>query len=181
MADPLTLAGLSATALAEGVRFLYGQPDEVLKQHREGAAERWKRSAVSEVIAEPHELPVADPKLVESLRSDLEFCHTYLEPFVTGSDRDALLNGAVDPLVIEVAEALRRVLGVVHQVPIVFAEELRGTGTKVVRGSVEADVVAGFVIGVRAKVVSGNIDAHVRTGRIETGAEVIAADIIGGE
>lgn len=180
MADSLALASLSATALAEGIRFLYGQADEVIKQHRAGAAERRKHLGVPEVIAEPRELPAPNPDLVESFRSDLEFCRTYLEPYVTGSERDVLLKGAVDRQVIEVADALRRVLGVVHQVPIVFSEELHSNETKVVRGSVEADVVAGILIGVRAKVVSASIDAHVRAGRIETGGEVVAADIVGG-
>ncbi|WP_255954675.1 hypothetical protein [Streptomyces odontomachi] len=181
MADSLTLAGLSATVLTEGIRFLYGQAGEVIRQHREGRAERRERSVVPEVVAEPRELPPPDPELVEGFRADLEFCRTYLEPFVTGERRDALLQGAVDPQVIEVADALRRVLGAVHQVPIVFADELSGAGTKVVRGSVEADVVAGILIGVRAKVVSATIDAHARAGRIEAGGEVIAADIVGGE
>ena len=100
---------------------------------------------------------------------------------MVGPKRYLLPQGATDPRLIEVVEALRSVLGVVYQVPIVFVEEVRGTDTKVVRGSVDADVVAGIVVGVRARAVSSDIDAHVRAGRIETGGEVIAADIVGGE
>src|SRR4029453_12668768 len=70
MADPLTLAAVGALALAEGIKFLYGQAGEVLKRWRERKATA--ATGPTPVASEPVavELPAAafdgrlrDPRL----------------------------------------------------------------------------------------------------------------------
>jgi hypothetical protein len=175
MADALTLTGLSATALTEGIRFLYGQADELLKRRRERAGE--ERSETPPVVAQPRELTVPDPDLVERFRSDLEFFRTYLQPYVTSPEQASLAQGSTEPQLLEAAEALRRILGSVYQMPIVFSGE---RGEAVVHGSVDVEVVAGYAAAIRAKGVSGRIQGHARASRVEPGGEVIGVDLIDG-
>ncbi|CAM5668241.1 hypothetical protein SAVIM338S_06957 [Streptomyces avidinii] len=181
MSDELPLAALTATALTEGVRFLYEQAGALLARRRERAAE--EDSPTPPVVAEPQELPAADPVLVErfegelrALRADLHEYACGVDP-VTTADRDLL--GRVD--------ALRRVLEAIHGTPLLFAGEPDGTGEQgqpdgpgapaVVRGRVDTEEVAGYVAAVRARRATGTIEGHVRVKRVEQGGEVIGVDL----
>jgi hypothetical protein len=176
-ADALTLAGLSATALTEGIRFLYGQADELLKRRQERAGERQERSETPPVVAQPRELTAPDPDLVEQFRSDLEFFRTYLQPYVTNPEQARLAQGGAEPQLLEAVEALRGILGSVYQMPVVFSGE-RGEAT--VHGSVDVEVVAGYAAAIRAKAASGRIQGHVRASRVEAGGEVVGVDLVDG-
>ncbi|MBT2467722.1 hypothetical protein J7E97_07520 [Streptomyces sp. ISL-66] len=184
MSDELPLAALTATALTEGVRFLYEQAGALLARRRERAAEA--DSPTPPVVAEPHELPAADPVLVErfevalrGLRADLHEYACGVDP-VTPADRDLLVR----------VDALRRVLEAIHGTSLLFAgepDESGGQGERgeqggpgesaVVRGRVEIEEVAGYVAAVRAEQATGTIEGHVRAKRVGQGGEVIGVDL----
>ncbi|MEU2453344.1 hypothetical protein ABZ605_25100 [Streptomyces sp. NPDC012765] len=186
MSVELPLAAVTATVLTEGVRFLYEQAGALLARRRERAAEvgaaeedaageraAEESSPTPPVVAEPRELPAADPVLVErfeaelrGLRADLHEYASGVDP-VTTTDRELLVR----------VDALRRVLEAIHGTPLLFTgEPAAPQAPTVVRGRVDTDEVAGYVAAVRAERPTGTIEGHVRARRVEQGGEAVGVD-----
>lgn len=166
----LSLATLDVAALTEGIKFLYGQAGELLKRRRERADQRTKAKTPA-CVAEPATLPVADLALVDRFEADLRALRAQLHEYASGLD-------PVDPAdeqLVRTVDALRRVIATVHGTPVVFADEPRDV--VLVRGSVDADEVAGYVAAVRADRPVGTIEGTARVGRVERGGEAIGIDL----
>jgi hypothetical protein len=152
MADPLTLSVLGATALTEGIKFVYNQATELLKRRREKAAEVPDAPALEGQLApldpDPAVLDRVEPDLRE-LRKVLQDYVDEIEPISTQDER-----------LLETTDAVRRLLEAVYRQRITFRGEQRPASGPVVEGSVEVAAVSGYVAGVRARVVGGS--AHVR-------------------
>ncbi|MGK5630326.1 hypothetical protein [Streptomyces sp. URMC 123] len=187
MSDELSLAMLTAVTLTEGIRFLYDQAGALLTRRRErdpaepegtpaGAPEETLGTApegtrTPAVVARPSVLPAADPVQLERFAAELRALRADLHEYVSGVDP---VDPADGELVARV-EALRRVLEVVHGTPLVFSGE--PAPAAVVRGSVDADEVAGYVAAVRAERATGPVEGRVRVHRVERGGEAIGVDL----
>jgi hypothetical protein len=125
MVDPLSLAALSAVALTEGVKFLYGQATELLKRRRERRDAAKKDEAAAALPTAPEglldgaltvgeDVPVADADAdrLKALRSQLTDYMDGIEPV---REDDAGL--------LEAADALRGLLEAVYGQRITFAGE----------------------------------------------------------
>lgn len=152
------MAGLGATALTEGVKFLYQQASDLLQRRRA------KKGDLPDVVAEPRVLPEADPERVAA-------CENELTQLVGELAKRLPEHGSVsagDRSVLLVAEALRQVLGAVYGTSIVFSGEAAS-----VHAVVNVDEVAGVVAGVQAKLDDGGtFRSEVTIGRVEPGGEV---------
>jgi len=180
----LSLAALGAVVLSEGVRFLYDQAGELIRQRRarsagkgetgEGAGESKAGSTVTpEVVAEPRELPSPDLTQVDRFADELRELRRDLSEFASGVD-------PVDPddeqLVARI-DALRQVLEVIYGTPVTLAGEQRDPATPIIRGRVDADEVAGYVAAVRADRATGVIEGHTTVRRVEQSGTVIGVEI----
>ena len=168
MTDDLSLAGLGATALTEGIKFLYQQASELVKRRR---ARKDASPEVPDVVSEPRSLPVADPGRVATFSADLA---QLVEELRTRIPEHGPVS-AEDQELLRVAEAVRRVLGAIYDTPIVFAGEAAG-----VHGAVDVDEVAGYVAAVRADLVAGKITGTAQVRRVEAGGQVVGVDLSSG-
>lgn len=173
--DPITLAGITAVALNEGVKFLYEQAGEVLRNFRE------RRAATTALPAELFEGAsgelVADLERVAALEPELRVLRRDLGEYGQGVD-------PVDPRdteVLALVDGLRCTLEAVYGAPIVFRGEPRPAEPARVRGAVEVKVVRGYVAGVRvAAAASGNLTGSVRADDVEAGGQVVGVELRGG-
>ncbi|WP_405691046.1 hypothetical protein [Streptomyces sp. NBC_00057] len=171
--DPITLAGITAVALNEGVKFLYEQAGEVLRSFRE------RRAATTALPPELFEASpgglVADLDTVAQLEPELRMLRRDLGEYGQGVD-------LVDPRnseVLALMDALRRTLEAVYGAPIVFRGEPRPGGARI-RGGVEVQEVRGYVAGVRARTASaGEVTGTVRADSVEEGGQAVGVDLRG--
>ncbi|MEU9161343.1 hypothetical protein AB0D29_13855 [Streptomyces sp. NPDC048424] len=172
MPDPITLAALGALALSEGVKFLYGQAGEVLRQRRE------RRAEAVELPGELFERPPAalrvDLERAEELEPELRQLRQSLSEYGQGVDE-------IDPSdtpTVELVDALRRTLESIYGQPIVFkGEPTPGTAIDLT-GEASVKVVRGYVAAVRARAVrSGTVKGTVRADSVEQGGQAIGLDV----
>ncbi|MCP2299205.1 hypothetical protein APR11_005655 [Nocardia amikacinitolerans] len=185
MTEPLTLAGVGALALAQGITFLYGQVDEILRRRRE------RRSAENDaettmlpggggdvLDGELRSAPV-DFDLVEGRIGEFERLYEQLSRYAQQlADVDP-----ADPELLERVEALRRLLELVYGQRITFRGERRDTSGTTIEVVVEAERVDGYLAGVRARAIDGaDIDVRTKAGDVGAGGRVVGvdADRIGG-
>jgi hypothetical protein len=185
MSEPVTLAALGTVALAEGVKFLYGQAGEILKRWREHKATESARSEPApEEPLEVH-LPSAafqgqlrDPRLnftaVAQLERELRELRAKLADYAEEIDEvdpnDERLIGAVD--------GLRRAMEAVYGQPILFKGEQRPTSDVVVVGEAKVKEVLGYVAGLRAKeILTGSVTGRVDADKVGAGAEAVGLDV----
>lgn len=173
MSEFLSLAALSATALTEGIKFLYGQAGELLRRRRERAPENVDpvQEETPPAVVEPRVLPAADLMWVGRFESELRALRADLQEYESGVD-------VVDPSderLVRRVDALRRVLETIYGTPLIFAGESREAVN--VRGRVDVGEVAGYVAAVRADRLAGNIKGYTRAHRVERGGEVIGVDL----
>lgn len=171
--DPITLAGITAVALSEGVKFLYEQAGEVLREFRE------RRAATTalppELFEDTSGERVADLDAVAELEPELRVLRRDLSEYGQGVD----LVDPRDAEVVALADALRRTLEAVYGTPIVFRGETRADGARV-RGEVDVKEVRGYVAGVRARsAAAGNVTGTVRADSVERGGEAVGIDFQG--
>jgi hypothetical protein len=170
----LTLAALGATALAEGIRFVYGQAGELLKRWRERADDEPMTPVASDALA--GELAPVAPNWqhVERLGDDLR----ELRRRLTGYVEEGEPVDPADPELLHTVEALRRDLEVVLGQRITFKGEAREPSGPVVIVASEVDDVAGYSAGVRARrVTGGRVEVTRRTGVVRPGGEDIGLDV----
>ncbi|KQW03322.1 polymer-forming cytoskeletal protein [Streptomyces sp. Root369] len=172
MSDLLSLAALSATALTEGVRFLYDQAGELLRARREHRAER-SPVDTPPVVAEPAVLPEPDAASVERFSEELRALRADLHEFASGVDETDPSN----PSLIRRVDALRTVLEAVYGTSLTFDGESRRDGPLRIHGRVDVDAVAGYVAAVRTDSPTGWIRGDLRAGSVEAGGEAIGIDL----
>lgn len=152
MADPLTLSVLGATALTEGIKFVYNQATELLRRRRE------KSAAAPEVPVLEGKLAPLEPDtaVLDRVEPDLRELRKVLQDYVDEIEPVSVR----DERLLETTDALRQLLEAVYRQRITFRGERREPSGPVVDGTVDVATVAGYVAGVRARVVSGG--AHIR-------------------
>jgi hypothetical protein len=164
----LSLAGLTAAAFAEGIKFLYDQAGEALKRrHAKHDASAAEPIAVERPdIIEGKLAPlVVDRAEAERRAADLERLWSTLALYVQGVR-------PVDPAdtdLIAAAGGLRSALEDVFHQRITFAGEDREPSGPIVRGTAKAETVRGEQVGVRAKRITG--DARVEGEATATSVE----------
>jgi hypothetical protein len=186
MPEPLTLAVLSAVALTEGIKFLYGQAGELVRR-------RWERKAAqakggADLLAEPLPAPppgllvgdpgpllVADPVVLDGLAGDLAELRTVLEPYALGQRTVS----SDDSTLLERTDALRQGLEAVYGRRLSFAEEEREPSGTRVEGIAEAQTVRGVVAGASVEDMSGvaEVKGTARVGDVEETGRVFGAEV----
>jgi hypothetical protein len=168
----LSLAMLGVTALTEGIKFLYEQAGELLKRRRERTSQTSTETTTPSCVAEPDTLSGADLALVDRFEADLRALRADLHEYASGLD-------PVDPAderLVRTVDALRRVVSTIHGTPVVFVGEPRDAAV-VVRGSADAEEVAGYVAAVRADRAVGIIEGSTRVGRVARGGQAVGVDL----
>lgn len=173
MADPLTLSALTASALTEGIKFLYGQASELLKRKREGAPEVPDEAAA---LLESELRPLRpDSAVLERLRPELRAVRGLLTDY---ADEIEPATPEDDELLRRV-DALRRLLEAIYGQAITFRGEPRPATGPLVEGALDVDAVAGYAAAVRARSIGGS--AHVRgeatVGSVTEHGEVVGIDV----
>jgi hypothetical protein len=178
--DPITLSALGATALSEGIKFLYAQAGEAIKWWRE---RRDKDASGDEPLPAPPDAPLEGPltaatinrAAIERLEGEIRELRNALAPYA-----DTVAPEAVSPddrELLEVVDGLRQALEAVTGQEITFKGEPRAPAT-VIEGEADVDRVAGYVAAVRARrVVGGHIRGGARAGTVERGGQVVSVDI----
>jgi hypothetical protein len=193
MPDPATLAFASVAnfALTEGVKFLYAQAGDLLKwwRDRKSAKRDDEKAESSAEVALRVEAPRAieggsfearpDTAALERLENELRALRGDLLEYVEGVDA----GDRTDPAFLGRVDGLRRALEVIYQHPLTFAGEVRAKSGPSVDVDIDADSVAGYITGVRAKhIAGGSVTSKMRFGRAESGANItgVDVDVIGG-
>ncbi|HET6293622.1 MAG TPA: hypothetical protein VFG33_09610 [Kribbella sp.] len=174
MPDPLTLSALGATALTEGIKFLYSQATELLKQRRERAAKPAKPVDTTALAGELEPLK-ADDDVATQVEAELKRLRHVLQDYVD----DIVPIDPKDRELLEATDEVRRLLEAVYGQRITFRGEHRPESGPLVQGSVDALEVAGYVAAVRAKTVGGSatVQGTVRTEEVREGGQAIGVDI----
>jgi hypothetical protein len=177
----LTLAGVGALALSEGVKFLYSAAGDLLK--------RW---------LDHKQKPDAEPQLQVEVRLPEAFSGQ-LHPATVDADaltrNEAALTDACqrlslyaagvkpiepsDPELLKKTDELRAVLErILNQTITLKGEGRPPSGSPVVRGTVTAQTVSGELGGVHGEnVLSGLVEAKVDVGSVQSGAEVYGVKV----
>ncbi|MBM0278971.1 hypothetical protein [Micromonospora tarensis] len=176
MAEPLTLGLIGGLVLAEGVKFLYEQANQVLEGRRASrAAEAGSQDAEQPghgLLRRPldpgrpaRELPAATLAVLGDLAR-------FLDPYVRGQ----LPVEPSDRELVAVADAVRRVLEYAYDRDLSFVEEPR-SGV-LIHGRVDIDEVAGYAAAVRLRVADSRaVSGHARVRSVAPGGEVVGVDV----
>ena len=185
MQDPLTLTAVGATAITEGIKFLYTQAGEVLKRWRE------RKSGNSEAVTSPEAEPVTvelppgafegqlkDPRLdftvIERLAPELRQLRAALADYAQDVDE-------VDPsdrAVLETVDGLRRAMEAVYGQTLTFKGEPGPSSGTMVVAEAKADEVQGYVVGLRArKIIGATVVGRMDVGKVAEGGEAVAVDV----
>jgi hypothetical protein len=173
--DPITLTGVGAVVISEGVKFLYGQAGELLKSWR-NRRQKGDGDEPPRLEAPPPDLldgsvqpAVANLDTVGRFEDELRELWQALAPYAAGiediDEHDAELLAATD--------SVRRILEAVFEQRITFRGERREPSGPVVIGEANIDAIAGDVAGVRARLISsGRITGIVKAKTAEKGAHI---------
>lgn len=185
----ITLAGVAATVLTEGVKFLYGQASALLTEWRarkHAKADSDSQGASSESAAPVNiftgEVRLANPDFAVMDRRE----QALEELLLTGTlVRIGNLGQEADPqdqAQVEAAEALRAVMEEIYGVTItLIGEEGRPpSGSPVVRGEAEAKIVDGLLAGVRVRnVKDGLVVGTAKAHHVQEKGSTIGVEITG--
>jgi hypothetical protein len=183
--EPVSLAVLSAVALTEGIKFLYGQAGELLRRRseRKEAQAKGEGDPLGEPLAAPsRELLagdpgplVADPVVLDGLAGELARLRTVLEPYALGHRPVSAGHAGL----LDRVDALRRGLEAVYGRRLSFAGEDREPSGTRIDGVAEAQTVRGYVAGVSVEDVSGvaEVKGTARVGDVEEGGRVFGAEV----
>jgi hypothetical protein len=191
MVEPVTLAVVGTVALTEGIKFLYTQAGEVLKQWRErrdaaqtGTAEPDNSGSMDIELSDAFEGQLSEPKIhfdvLQRLEEDLREARKSLSDYADGIEK---VDNSDEDLLAKI-DALRRLLEAVLQERITFKGEQRPPSGPVVEGHIDVDEVAGHAAAVRARrITGGHIVGGGTAKRVEPGGRFIGieADEIRGE
>jgi hypothetical protein len=172
----LTLAGVGAAVIAEGITFLYGQAGELLKRWREGGSSSEDKPKVlpppAGVIvgrADPLSAPL-DATMVESLTT----LRSMLGSIRAGDLDDKDVRASV--------ATMRDLLEVALKTRITFAGEAPRPELTAKDVTVTVERVSGSVAGLRANLqkLTGKVavgDVIVQAGDVEPGGQVTGLDL----
>ena len=187
MAEPVTLAVVGGIVLTEGIKFLYSQAGEILKRWRDRQDVAEKEGAAQPETTEPIDIKLppeafqgqlSEPQIhfdaLKRVEGDLREVRKSISEYAEGIEKvdnqDMKLLTRVD--------ALRQMLEAVLQERITFQGENRPPSGPVVRGSIDADEVAGYAAAVRAgRITGGRTEAEAKAKRVEKGGEFIGVDV----
>ncbi len=180
----LTLAGIGGLALTEGVKFLYAEAQDLIKHWMDAKKSAGDSAAALAPVQVEVELPPA-------FAGQLQNPSANLAVIAKNEDRFEALTGALglyatgtkpiepsDRKLLAKADELRGLLEEIFGQNLTFAgEERPATGTRILRGTVNVDVLHGTAAGVStdtlADVTEGRATAREVTGSI-FGVEVKA-------
>jgi hypothetical protein len=181
MADPLTLTAVGAVALTEGIKFLYGQAGEALKQWRERKA-AGKAAEVEPVdvqlptdaFAGQLERPQLHLDAVGQLEQELRDLRAAVADYAQDIDE-------VDPSnneLLQTTDALRQAMEAVYRQRITFSGEPRPPSGPLAAGEANVDEVLGYVAGLRAKrLIGGSVAGRVTAKRVGPGGQAIGVEV----
>ncbi|MGW9593923.1 hypothetical protein ACWHLZ_26875 [Streptomyces chartreusis] len=172
MVEPLSIAVLTGVALTEGIKFLYGQADAILKRRaetRQAAARGEETQAEPMPVRTPDVVegrlePIRiDPDAAEELADVLKDLRRRLEDYAQGFETPR--DGDLD--VLRATQELRDAIEDVIGQRITFRGENRdASGTPVVTGRLTAQEIRGRASAVdvgdmRSGSVQGNLEADM--------------------
>lgn len=183
MVDPLTLSAVGAVAITEGIKFLYGQAADLIKRwldHKDAA----KNASAQLSETEPVEVRLPDVfagqlaqlqihyDVMDRIGEELRGLRRDLADYADGIEKVNM----DDKNLLQTVDALRQSIEAVYQQRITFKGEQRAPSGPVAESSIDVDEVAGYVAGIRARRIAGNVkvDAHAR--RVDQGAQFIGID-----
>lgn len=171
--DPLSLTVIGGVALAEGIKFLYGQAGELLCRRRERkiAGQPSTPPPPGLLDGDPGEL-IPDAATLDRLAGTLEDLRFELEPYaLDGSRLDA------DRPLAQV-NALREALEAVYARRLTFQGEQREATGSVITGAASAKTVDGLLAGVRIDEFRdvGEVRGTAVAGDVREGGEAIGVD-----
>jgi hypothetical protein len=190
MVDPLTITAIGAVAIAEGIKFLYGQAGEILKRWRE------RKDAAQDASLQLNNTEPIDVKLPPVFEGQLAAPHIHFDAVervelqLRGLRKD--LSEYVDEIesvdlndenLLQRVDALRQLLEAVYQQRITFKGEQRPPSGPVVEGRIDVGKVAGYAAAVRAQqIIGGTVRGEVKANHVESGGQVMGvdADSVGG-
>jgi hypothetical protein len=163
------MASLSATALTEGIKFLYEQAGDLLKRHRD-RTDANPADALS-VPAPTAILPAPDLDLLARFKADLQELRSDLDDYVTSR----VPVTVSDDYLLRTADALRRVMGAVYGVPVLLpGESPRDTD---IDGNINVDDVAGYVAAVRVERAQGIIKGTTTVRTVRKGGTAVGVEV----
>jgi hypothetical protein len=171
MPDPMTLAGLEATALTQGINFLYGQAAELLKRRRERKDMAAQSSPDSPILAGRLATSEVDEEVLKEHHEELRELAEQLRSYATGARK---VDEPPDAVLIAKVEALRGLLELAYRQRITFeGEDREPTGTaidiKLVAGRVDGDLTVADIGVLRG---SSRVSATGEVGDVGPGARV---------
>lgn len=191
MVDPLTLSAIGATAITEGIKFLYGQAGEILKRWRE------RKDAAKDASIQLNKTEPVDVKLPQVFEGQLSAPHIHFDAVERVEEQlrelrrdlsdyaDGIeLVDVKDANFLQRVDALRQLLEAVYQQRITFKGEQHPPSGPVVESRIDVEKVVGYAAAVRARqIVSGTVRAEATANHVEPGGQIIAVDTdsIGGE
>lgn len=178
MSDPLALGALGALALGEGIKFLYDQARTVLQRWRE------KRDRdVVEISASASpvlDAPLSGVVVAESVVAAHAEALGRLRRHLIEYAEEGRAPDPADADLLEAVDTLRRVLEVILGQRITFSGERRDMTGTVVDVAVEAQLVEGYLAGLRSRGDLGevaSINSTMRVDTITTGGEAVGIDL----
>lgn len=182
--EPFSLAVLGGVAAAEGVKFLYGQATDLLKEWRARRARADPPAESDTLDVPPAESDALDGPVPPTTVSQ-ELLRTHYRELTTlsaGLSPYALDHADLDlddPEIASMVDQLRRLLETLYGVRLTFRGEQRErTGTTIdVKQRLES--VHGSATGLAAKSLAGGAEATIQqeVGEVGVGGEVTGARI----
>ncbi|MFD3504742.1 hypothetical protein [Streptomyces sp. NPDC058678] len=184
MVEPLSIAVLTGVALTEGIKFLYGQSDAILKRRAETrqAAARGEETPAELIpvqtpdVIEGRLQPIRiDPDAAEELADVLKDLRRRLEDYAQGYETPS--DGNLD--VLRATQELRNAIEDVIGQRITFRGENRASsGTPVVTGRLIAQEIEGRAAAVYVEDArSGRVDGELKADKVSDGGEASAVRI----
>jgi hypothetical protein len=171
--DPLSLGALSAVAITEGIKFLYGQAGEILKRWAARRDEHAKDTPIAvsapDIIEGEIEPVVPNWETVQRLEEELHRLRGRLNPYYEGTKKTDPGN---EDLISDV-DALRRGLEAVLGQPITLKGEERAVDKLVVTGEAHIQDLTGEAVGLEAEGSSGRFAGEVHVGTAREGSKVV--------
>lgn len=185
MPEPITLALLGATALTEGVKFLYKQADEALQRYYENKKAAQQAATISSGGQIPDVLQGGSQALTIHTEA-LEKAIPQLEPLVNelssyGKGYKDVVPADADTL--KKMDTLRRLLEAVYKQPLTFRGENRPESDINVDGHVKVHDLYGDAVGLEADSISeGNATGTGEADTVHKGGSLTGVKVkhIGG-
>ncbi len=155
--EPFSLAVLGGVAAAEGVKFLYGQASDLLKEWRAHRALNVP-PAESDALDGPVPSTTVDPELLRTHHRELTALSAGLSPYAL-DHADLDLD---DPEIAATVDQLRRLLEILYGVRLTFRGEQRERTGTTIDVQQRLETVHGSATGLAAKSLADGAEATIR-------------------